>query len=193
MPSVIRHWHPMPAPLPPALQATLPPLGRAALAGSAARVQQLLAAGADPNEATAEGVTALHAAMGLGRQAVVAALLGAGADPNYRAAIDGSTLLHYAARENHPEAVQQLVAAGANLDARLADGSTPLKLCAEHGAWEAAAALLAAGAGEAPQPGPPGCVAEFADLQLELFQAGQTACNVGLFAAAVRLLAPAQP
>lgn len=69
----------------------LPPLHAAAQAGDAMQVRQLLAAGADPNEAVApSGHVPLHFAMARGRRGVIAALLEAGADPNRQAPADGS-------------------------------------------------------------------------------------------------------
>jgi ankyrin repeat protein len=80
-----------------------------AVAGSAAAVQALLAAGADPNAIEAGGETALYRA-GEKSVEVVAALLKAGA----RVEIDAAPPLHSAACAGNIGAVRLLLDGGAN-------------------------------------------------------------------------------
>lgn len=68
--------------------------------GHEAVVIQLLAEGANPNQANILGGTALHAASVNGYEAIVAALLKAGADAN-KADNSGKTPLHMAAANKH--------------------------------------------------------------------------------------------
>jgi uncharacterized protein len=58
----------------------------------------------------------------------------------------GFTALHFAAREGEVEAVRQLVAAGADIDARAADGKSALALAIYNGHYDAAELLIEAGA-----------------------------------------------
>lgn len=117
-----------------------------AAALDAALVRDLLAAGADPRHAAADGTTALmHAA----DAAVVAALAGAGADVDAQAA-DGGTALMHAARQGFVATLQALLAAGADVDLADALGATALHHAAVAAggvdAEACALALLAAGA-----------------------------------------------
>jgi ankyrin repeat protein len=103
------------------------PLLWAANEGQAAAVALLLTFGANPNEATPDGHTALHLAAGssgVSYAEVIARLLAAGADVN-RATDDASTPLDVAAA-NAPEHVQRLLAAGAKVNRADASGSSAL-------------------------------------------------------------------
>lgn len=104
----------------------MPPLLAAAKANDAAKVQQLLAEGAAPNQTSGPaGGTALHYAAVGGRPAIISALLAICADPNARARLDRSTPLMVAANENRAEAAKLLIAAGADLEAAMpASGAT---------------------------------------------------------------------
>lgn len=86
---------------------------RAAGEGDAARVESLLAAGADPNAALESGETALLRAASKGRLEVVRLLLGAGADPNAERE-DGFTPLSVAVFFGHAEVVRALLDGGAD-------------------------------------------------------------------------------
>lgn len=85
----------------------------AAGAGDAARVESLLAAGADVNATSESGETALIRAASKGRLDVVRVLLAAGADANAERE-DGFTALGVAVFVGHPEIVRALLAAGAD-------------------------------------------------------------------------------
>ncbi|GGC41636.1 hypothetical protein GCM10011386_37210 [Parapedobacter defluvii] len=70
----------------------------------------LLGEGADPNEATVEGKTALHAAIVAGKMEAVARLLEHGADPNI-ADKKGETAFHYAAVGQHNPVILEMLLA----------------------------------------------------------------------------------
>jgi ankyrin repeat protein len=93
------------------------PLLEAAYRGDAARVAQLLAAGADPDEANDFGATPLREAALRGDTAVLQLLLKAGADPQ-SANAEGETALMRVARTGNVEAAKLLVKHGAKVDAR---------------------------------------------------------------------------
>lgn len=103
------------------------PLQVAAIKGDAARVQQLLSAGANPNVRDNAGWTPLHEASSQGALEVVRLLLGAGACVN-ASGPDGVTPLHDAVLSNVPDVVLLLRSAGASVDARTNDGRTPSSL-----------------------------------------------------------------
>jgi ankyrin repeat protein len=129
----------------------LTPLHLAAIAPSADACRVLVEAGADLNAPTEAGLTPLHAALGLQGQThsrrtrrpgeslyqrqqsceVLEFLARTGADLNART-IGGSTPLHDAVRAHRRDAVELLVAAGA--DPRIPDGTgtTPLDLAREE-------------------------------------------------------------
>lgn len=135
-----------------------PPLVDAANFFEVAKVESLLAGGADPNVADASGFTPLHAAAWMGDDEgpdqptgrIIAALLRAGADPHARHA-EGWTPLHHAVEGDAPNAtaVAALLAAGADPDARDDAGRTPLHAAADQAgrerALECVRRLLAAG------------------------------------------------
>ncbi|MCE2541561.1 MAG: ankyrin repeat domain-containing protein [Acidobacteria bacterium] len=93
------------------------PLLFAARVGDLASARLLLAAGADVNEATPDGSSALAVAALSGNGAVGALLLEHGADPN--AAGGGYAPLHAAILQRDPDLSEALLAAGADPDARV--------------------------------------------------------------------------
>lgn len=88
-------------------------LVKAAEAGDATLVKELLAAGAAVNEATADGMTPLMFAAACGKIEILSLLLARGADINV-ARKDGVTALALAAFFGHHQIVRELVARGAD-------------------------------------------------------------------------------
>lgn len=100
------------------------PLLFAARSGDAASVRLLLAAGADPNDALPEGMSALVVAAHSGHTDAAMTLLEKGADPD--AADAGYTALHAAVLRSDLALVQALVERGANPNLRTTKG-TPIR------------------------------------------------------------------
>jgi uncharacterized protein len=123
------------------------PLLDAAKRGDVTAVRTLLAAGADVNAASGDGLTPLHVAAEAGRLDVVKVLLDAKATVDSRTRIGQYTPLHLAAGNARTDVVQALLAAGAN--AKLAttnSGVTALHMAARVANGEGAVrALLASG------------------------------------------------
>ena len=145
-----RGWTPdarLPAPSPDAQAMDLgwSPLHEAAAARDHAKVEALLAAGADVNSPDGLQWTALHWAAAAGDEDLVRGFCAHGADVE-AANLELYTPLHVAADGGHAAAVRELIAAGANLDAKAGDGFTPLMLAAASGAADVVVALLEAGA-----------------------------------------------
>jgi ankyrin repeat protein len=90
---------------------------QAAYDGDAARVAELIKAGADVNAANAFGATPMGEAAKRGDTAVLKQLLQAGADPE-SANSDGETALMVVARTGNVDAANLLLKAGAKVDAR---------------------------------------------------------------------------
>ncbi len=143
------------------------PLVLACENGNAAIVEQLLAAGADPNAtALPTRETVLMTAARVGSIGAVKALLAHGAEVNAKETAHGQTALMWAVAQQHPEVVEVLLAFGADVHARsqvsplkvalnrsassVAElkqgGFTPLLFAARHGDTASASALVAAGA-----------------------------------------------
>jgi HEAT repeat protein len=122
-------------------------LYRAALNGESEKVSELLAGGADPNQAVEgeDGGLPLSAAAAWDRAEVTTALLAAGADVNGRES-GGWTALLWAAAKGHAGTAEQLVEAGADIDATNDDGDTSLTLAARRGALGVVRLLLDNGA-----------------------------------------------
>ncbi|MFI0730716.1 ankyrin repeat domain-containing protein [Streptomyces sp. NPDC021225] len=123
-------------------------------------VAALLDAGADPARRTAhkdlfgiKGVSALHAAASDSHQEVLRLMLERTGDPDPRTTA-GATPLHYAVwREAGTGVVETLIAAGADVNARIADPSglrvdsdTPLGIARERGRDKIVEVLTRAGA-----------------------------------------------
>lgn len=114
---------------------------------NAGAVAQLLAGGADPNEAE-NGRPALVIATVDDDIQIAAMLVKDGArlnDPDE----EGNTPLHHAAELNRVEVVRLLLDAGASVDPTNRDGITPLMLAASHGHAIVVQLLLAKGANPA--------------------------------------------
>ncbi len=95
------------------------PLQLAAINGSAALIDRLLKAGADPNAPlNASGDTALMMAARTGKADAIRVLLEANASLNAKESWGGTTPLMWAVSEGHIEAAGVLIAAGADVNAR---------------------------------------------------------------------------
>jgi ankyrin repeat protein len=95
------------------------PMQLAALNGSAAIMDRLIKAGADPNAPlTRYADTALMLAARSGRIDALTVLLDGGANVNAIETWGGTTALMWAVSAHHPEAVKLLTARGADVDAR---------------------------------------------------------------------------
>ena len=125
----------------------------AAINGSAAMIDRLLKAGADPNAAlTPAGDTALMMAARTGTTGAIRVLAEAGANVNAKESWGGTTALHWAVSEGHADAAKALIAAGADVNARSNyvapangrgfEGRTPLPSSAEAKTVEFASGWL---------------------------------------------------
>lgn len=103
-----------------------PPIQTAARNGNVDVIRALLKKGANVNGQTIEGFTALHKAARRGCAPILRVLLSEGlADYSLRL-INGSQPIHSAARWNHPDCMQVLVEAGADINSQNHSGKTPL-------------------------------------------------------------------
>ena len=125
---------------------TSTPLLEAAYQGDAARVAELIRAGADVNEANLFGATPMAQAAVRGDTEVLRLLLKAGANPE-SANAEGQTVLMVVARTGNVEAAELLLAAGAKVDARENwGGQTALIWAAAQNQPEMIRLLIAKGA-----------------------------------------------
>ncbi len=119
----------------------------AASRGDLASVQAYLDSGADPNQMTTDGETALHNAAWYNETEIMRILINAGADVNLTIP-GGNSALRRAARWGHVEAVELLIAAGADVNYYKVPNpvSTALTAAARSGSTDTVRALLEAGA-----------------------------------------------
>ncbi len=121
------------------------PLSQACTNRSTAFVRLLLKAGAKPNTPIATGETPLMTCAESGSVDAVRLLIEYGADVNAQEPEKNQTALMWAAAERHPDVVQALIQAHADLQAATRQGFTPIHFAARVGDLESLKLLLAAG------------------------------------------------
>ena len=107
-------------------------------------VQALIAAGADVNTATNDGLTPIFITSHDGHHSV-RALIAAGADINV-AMDDGATPVYIASQNGHVDSVRALIADCADVNVAMDDGATPVYIASENGHVDSVRALISAGA-----------------------------------------------
>ncbi len=117
-------------------------------AGDAERVARLLTDRPELNEATGDGMTAVHLAAQSGHAAILQSLLDAGADVDPTTRIGSYTPLHIASGQANGAIVRMLLQAGADVNATTTNSlATALHLAAQAvGGTESVKALLEYGA-----------------------------------------------
>jgi quinoprotein dehydrogenase-associated probable ABC transporter substrate-binding protein len=120
-------------------------LSNAVVASDHARVEALLARGADINKRNLQGFAPIHTAARQRDSDMIALLVKHGADVNEPDSEGWTPLLHAAFR-NHVPSVTELVKFGASMEVITPQGFTPLAVALEEGKFFAAKALLDAGA-----------------------------------------------
>jgi ankyrin repeat protein len=121
------------------------PLSQACTNGNSALVRLLLKSGAHPNLAVATGETPLMTCAKSGSVDAVRILIEYGAAINAKEPSQNQTALMWAAAEHHPDVVQSLIEAHADLKANTKQGFTAIHFAAREGDLESVKALLAAG------------------------------------------------
>jgi ankyrin repeat protein len=121
------------------------PLSEACINASPAFVRLLLKSGANPNTAIATGETPLMTCAKSGSVDAVRRLVEYGAAVNAKEPAQNQTALMWAAAEHHPDVVQALIEAHADLKANTKQGFTAIHFAAREGDLETVKALLAAG------------------------------------------------
>ena len=123
------------------------PVVDAAQRGDVAALRELIRQGADANQASGDGMTALHWAAERGETQVATLLLGAGGDVHAGTRIGSYTPLHLASRSGTASVVKVLLEAGSDANATTTNSRTsPLHLAARAGNPEAVGLLLDHGA-----------------------------------------------
>ncbi len=123
------------------------PLADALARGDKAAALQLLAEGADVNEAQPDGMTALHWAALRNDDEIAELLLARGADPGAVTRLGSYTPLHVAAEAGAHAVVDRLLRAGVDSSQETGTGATALHLAAQSGDAETVRLLLSHGAG----------------------------------------------
>jgi uncharacterized protein len=121
------------------------PLSQACTNASSGMVNLLLQAGANPNVPIGTGETPLMTCARTGNDRAVRLLLGRGADVNATEPTQNQTALMWAAAEQHPDILQTLIGAKADLRAHTKLGFTALHFAARFGDVESTKVLLDAG------------------------------------------------
>ena len=112
------------------------PLGLASRNGSAATIEQLVEAGADPNDprqAVNAGETPLMLAARSGQVDAVTLLLNVGAEVDAQETWNGQSSLMWAAAEGHVPVVETLIEHGADVHARSNSGADAAPVCRAQG------------------------------------------------------------
>lgn len=121
------------------------PLSEACTNGNSALVRSLLKSGANPNTPIATGVAPLMTCAKSGSVDAVRMLIEYGAAVNAKEPKENQTALMWAAAEHHPDVVQALIDAHADLKANSKQGFTAIHFAARVGDLESVKVLLAAG------------------------------------------------
>lgn len=117
----------------------------AAQSGDLASAKKAIAAGANVNAMSGNGLSAIMYAAAKGHTDIVRLLLKAGANIEAKAK-NSVTPLMLAANYGHTEAVKALIQAGANIETKDKNGWTALMAAASEGRTETVKALIQAGA-----------------------------------------------
>lgn len=122
------------------------PLYLACSNGNPTIAERLLKAGANSNSELPSGETVLMRASRTGNLGVVKALLAKSPKVNVTEKTRGQSALMWAVAEDHADIVKELIAHGADVQARTKSGFTVLMFAAQRGNVDVARMLLAAGA-----------------------------------------------
>ncbi len=118
----------------------------AARRGDVTAVRALLKQGSDVNEASGDGMTALHWAAEGGDAELVSMLLSAGANPRATTRLGGYLPIHLASLGGHARATAALIAAGADANVATTTGASALMLAARSGSTDTVTRLIENGA-----------------------------------------------
>ena len=124
------------------------PLHRAVAEGNMGMIKNLVENGAHINRADEDGYTPLHMAIKYNQPKAAAYLLEHGSFVNIPDNTLGNCELHLAAMRGSEEMMEQLIEAGADVNARNHEGKTPLDLALYYGHTRLAYDLLANGASD---------------------------------------------